>query len=510
MTGPAAPAPPQDLRGRAAHGVMWSAFEKWMVRGSTLVGFVILGRLLTPEEFGIVALAMVFIILLTVVTDGGFTVYLVQRRTLDQAVTSTAFYLSSAFGLVLAPVLAFTAPALGRALDVPAFAQVVPALSVALLVSALSVVPAGLLQRELRFRELAMRQVLATGLSIVAAVGLAFAGAGVWALVGQTLVRSLVAFVMLWRASDFRPSWSFSRPASREMLVFGSRSMSVQLLKKAREEGEALLVGVLLGTVALGLWTVALRLVNVIMDLGAAVFGRVASPVFARLRDDLPRLGSALGNGMAIGSLVLVPALVMLSLTSAVVVPAVFGEQWVPAAGVAAILSFRSIVYGLGTFHRSYLTSTGRPGVELSVMALEIAVQIVLVVVFADQGLEAVALALAAWAVLVWPVRAIAVRRLDGVAWRTYAQTWLVLLVSGVAAASVLGANQLVDLSGWSYVALVCGLGGAVYVGGAYLLCRPTINQAVGSLPARLRPGRRRPKGGDAVPGSRRAGTSSR
>ncbi|MBO1752657.1 lipopolysaccharide biosynthesis protein [Actinotalea sp. BY-33] len=493
-TGPEGPQPApaaQSLRGQATSGVMWAAAEKWMVRGSTLVGFVILGRLLSPEEFGIVALAMVFITLLTVVTDSGLTAYLVQRRTLDRAVTSTAFYVSAAVGLILSPALAFAAPALADLFDVPALGQVLPALAVALLIASLSNVPAGLLQRELRFKELAVRQVLATGLSVVVAIGLAFAGAGVWALVGQTLVRGVVSFVVLWWTSDFRPAWTFSRAAGREMLGFGSKTMLVRIFRHSRDEGESLLIGVLLGTTVLGLWTVALRLVNVIMDLGAAVFGRVAHPVFAKLRDDSPRLGRALGNSMAIGGLVLVPSLVVLAMTSDVVVPAVFGEQWVPATGVAAILAFRAIGYGLGEFHRALFLATGRPGVELAIMAVEITVQIGLIILLADRGLTTVAVALTAWVLLLWPVRAIAVRHLDGIGWRTYTQTWLVLLAAGLAVGAVLVTNQVVDLDGWPFVALTVLLGGVVYVGAAMLVCRPTVQQAVAAVPARLRPARR-------------------
>ena len=478
------------LRARAARGVVWAAAEKWLVRASTLVGFVILGRLLEPAEFGVVALAMVFITLLTVVTEGGFGIFLVQRPTIDRTVATTTFVVSAGLGLVLAPALALAAPLLADLLDTPALAQVLPALAVALLVASLSVVPASLLQRDLRFRDLAVRQVVATGLSVVVAVVLAFAGAGVWALVAQTLVRSVVAFAVLWWMSDFRPAWTFSRPAAREMLGFGSKSLGIDLLRRVRDEGEAFLVGVLLGTTALGYWTVALRLVTVVVDLFSAVLGRVASPVFARVREDVPRLGRALGSSMAIAGFVMVPVLVVLALTSEHVVPWVFGSQWVPATGVAAVLAFRAVAYALGDFPRVALVVTGAPGAELAVTLGQVCGQVVVLLLVADRGLVAIALALTGWAVLTWPVRALLLHRLHGIGAGTYRQVALVVVCAALAAGAVLGAEAVLDLDGAPYVALAVVGGGAVYLGTAALLCRPTLREIRAALPVGRRRGR--------------------
>ncbi len=486
MTDPGAPAPAAPpLRAQAAAGVLWAAAEKWLVRASTLVGFVILGRLLEPAEFGVVALAMVFITVLTVVTEAGFGVYLVQRATLDRVVTSTTFHLSAALGLVLAPALALGAPGLASLLDAPALAQVLPALAVALLFAALSVVPASLLQRELRFRELAVRQVLATGLSVVAAVALAFAGAGVWALVAQTLVRTVVAFAVLWSTAGFRPSWTFSARAAREAVSFGSKSLGVDLLRRVRDEVDGLVIGVVAGTTLLGYWTVAVRLVTVLVDLFGAVLGRVAYPVFAKVREDPPRLARAVGTSMATGALVLAPALVLLALTSDVVVPWVFGDQWRPATAVAAVVAFRAIAYGLSDFHRAALVASGRPGVELVVMVVQVCGQVALLLLLADRGLVTLALGLTAWAFAVWPLRALILRR-SGIDWGVYAQTGLILACAALAGGVVLGVDALLGLTGPGRVTLAVLGGGAVYAAGVLVLCRPTVRSVREVLPARL------------------------
>lgn len=484
------PAPPGSgggLRERALRGVLWAALEKWLVRISTLVGFIVLGNVLSPAQFGVVALAMTFITILTIVADAGFSSYLVQVQRLTPTVTSTAFHVSGLLGLVLAAGLVAGSGPISTALDAPALQPVLAALAAALLIAGLSSVPTALLQRELKFRELAVRQVLATALSVVAAIALALAGAGVWALVAQTLVRSTVAAIVLWLTTDFRPRWSFSRSDARAMSVFGVKSMFVKLGTQLRDQGEVFLIGVLAGTTALGYWTVAGRIAGVIAGLCITAVGAVAQPVFARLQGDSARLARGLSTASAMGGLILVPVLVALALTSREVVPAVFGSQWAPAAGVAAILAIRTLVSSLADFSRSALMATGHPGAELAVTTGLLVVQLALVLLFAGGDLLLLAGLLTVWMVISWPVRALVVRRLLGVPMRTYTQVCMIILAGAIAAAGVFGVQLLAHLSGLAHVALVTLLGGAIYLGVVWLLCRPLVRDVGRTLASVLR-----------------------
>ncbi|MGY5882417.1 lipopolysaccharide biosynthesis protein [Modestobacter lacusdianchii] len=476
-----------SLRQRATQGVLWTALEKWAVRLSTLVGFILLGRLLEPEEFGVVALAMTFISILTIVSDAGFTTYLVQLRRLTTTITSTAFYISLCLGAALALALGGLAGPISAILDAEQMQPILAALAVSLFISGLSSVPAALMQKDLRFRELAVRQVLATVLSVVVAIVLAFAGAGAWALVAQTLVRVTISTIVLWATAGFRPRRTFSVAEMRVMSAFGAKSLGAHLANALRQQGEVFLIGVLAGTAALGFWTVAQRLVQVIVDVCTSVFSTVAHPVFARLQADPPRLSRALGTAQATGALVLVPVLMGLSLTSDQVVPAVFGQQWAPAAGLASLLAVRSLITAMSTFNRSVLMATGNPGVELLVTLVLLAGQLGLVFVFADDSLLTLAAVLTAWTVLALPMRGVLVHRLLHVPARTYARTVRVVLAGGVAAGVVLAAQQLLQLTDWGYVVLALALGGVVYLGVVLLIARSVVTEVVDGLRTTLR-----------------------
>jgi len=479
-----------SLRQRTIRGIAWAAAEKWSVRLSTLVGFVLLGRLLQPAEFGVVSLAMVFITLLTVIADAGFATYLIQARELDRRLVNTAFYTALLFGALLTAALVAGSGPLADAFDSPDLALVLPAVSLAVLVAGFSSVPAALLVKELRFRDLAVRQASATLLSVVVAVVLAMAGAGVWALVAQHVTRSVVACVVLWVRSDFRPGLSYSLADAKVLTRFGGTAVLVQLGQQVRDQGESLLVGAVAGTTSLGYWTVARRFVGVVVDLFSSVVNVVAQPVFAKLRDDRSGLARAIGTSSAAGALLLTPVLVALALVSQRAVPVVFGDQWGPAAAIASVLALRSIVLSLGDFQRSALLGTGRPGAELAVTGVVLVGQAAIVLVAGRGDLADLAWWLTGWMALSWPLRALVLRRLLGVGWRTYSPTARVLLAAALAVVPVVVLGNLLDLDLLGSLA-VGALGALCYLGALLLLCRDLVAEVVASIPFLRRRSRR-------------------
>lgn len=469
---------PGAMRDRAVNSVMWATVEKWSVRLSTFVAFIILGNLLSPTAFGVVALAMTFINVLATVADAGFSSYLLQLRELTQRAMSTAFYTTTAMAVVLAVALAASAGAIAGWLHAPQLAQVLPALALYLVIAGLGSVPLMLLRRELRFKTLAVRQVSATVVSSALAIGLALAGAGVWALVVQTVVRGLIAMVVLWSTTKFRPRWGFDRVEARAMVAYGSQALGARLANQLRSQGEVFLIGALAGPASAGFWTVAGRLVATIVDTLTTVVSSVAHPVFARLQDDVPRLARALGRSSAMGAVVVAPVLVALSLVSAEVVPAVFGQQWATSAALASVLAMRSLLRSLTQFNSAVLLATGHPRPELVINTVTLVVQLGLVALLIDD-LVVMAMALTAVLALTVPVRVLVVRRLLGVPAGTSRSTAAILLATGVAAGAALGAQEIFQLHGWAYVAMVAGLGAAVYVAMVLLVARPVLHEGV-------------------------------
>ena len=470
------------LRRSAVTGAFWAGAQTWMVRLSTLVAFVILGRLLSPVEFGVVALAMTFISVMAVASDAGFSSWLIQRRGLTREASSTAFWISLLLGAALTGLLLITSRALSDVLNSAELRVILPALSVTMVIAGASSVPAALLRREMDFRTLALRQVVATLISVVVAVALAVAGAGVWALVAQHIVRVVVAGVILWAGSTFRPQWRFDAFQAREMIAYGVKSLGVHMGNALRDQGSNFLIGAVLGAASLGYWTVAKRLVDVVVDLCSSAVNSVAQPVFARLQDQAERRSFVFGRVSGANCLITAPAVVAVGLASRDLVPLLFGDQWALSADVAAVLSIAVLFTTLVSPHRALMLATDRAGTELLLTALGIAGQAAVILLLAGRGLMTVAVGLAVWAVVQYPLRALVLRFSLGIALRAHRQLLAVLLATGLASGAVTGTELLLELDGLRRVAVVFIVGGLVYLPMVFLVARPTVADVASSI----------------------------
>jgi O-antigen/teichoic acid export membrane protein len=477
-----APAPEHSLRSQAVAGVFWTALQKWSVRLSSFLGFLALGRLLSPRDFGVVALASTFIVLMTTLADTGFATYLVQEKELTQESKSTAFYIATGTGVLLFGLGCALAFPLAALLDVPELRRVLPVLAVSLVFVGLSSVPVAMLLREMQFQVLAMRQVVATVLSVVTGIGLALAGAGPWALVGQFLVLRVVTTLVLVLATEFRPKGGFSRTEARKILSYSGKAMGAHLLFQARDQGEVLLIGAIAGPVALGVWTVASRLVLVIGDLLGTVLGSVAAPLFARVQSDGKRLGRAVSATSGIGTLVLAPALATLALTSHELIPHVFGSQWKPATGVAALLAMRGILVALSQLDRTVLLNAGKAGGELRLIAVLTALHVVLVAALAGQGVKVLAAGLLIEAVVIAPIRPLLLHRWLGVPLRSYVGVVTVGVATALSGSVVLAVLRLLDAHGVLVYGVVLGVGLLTYPLFVLVFAGPVFRETLATL----------------------------
>ena len=474
--------PAEDLRSQAVAGVFWTALQKWSVRLSSFLGFLALGRLLSPRDFGVVALASTFIVLMTTLADTGFATYLVQEKNLTQQAQSTAFHIATATGVLLFGVGCALAFPLAALLDVPELRSVLPVLASSLVFVGLSSVPVAMLTREMQFQVLAMRQVIATVCSVVVGIGLALAGAGVWALVGLFLTLRVVTTVVLVLATEFRPKGGFSRTEARKILAYSGKAMGAHLMFQARDQGEVLLIGAIAGPVALGIWTIATRLVLVLGDLLGTVIGSVAAPLFARVQSDGARLGRAISATSGMGTLILAPALVLLALVSSELIPHVFGSQWRPATGVAALLALRGIFVALSQLDRSVLLNAGKAGGELRLIVVLTALHIGLVAGLASHGVEVLAAGLLIEALVIAPVRPWLLHRWLGVPLRSYAGVSALLVAAALSGGLVAGALRLLDAEGVEVYAITVAAGAVTYPLLVLLLARPVVRETLATV----------------------------
>jgi O-antigen/teichoic acid export membrane protein len=382
---------PTSLTRHTAGAALWTFAQKWGIRVFTVFTLALLTRELGPDAFGVVAAALVFLPILNLLVDLGFSTYVVQADRVDQRMLSTAFWFSTASGLGLAAVTVALAPLIGRMLGVPDFAGVLRGLAPVIACSGLMAVPAALLRRRLEFRAVAVRQLAAAVSSQIVAVILALAGAGVWALVAQYVTNIAVACVAVWIAARWRPSFEFSTELVRTMAGFGIRVVGSDVVGVVRGWLENIILISVVGVAGLGYWSIATRLVLVVTDLSSSTLVSVSSAVFARIRNDQPRLTSGYRRTVAVVYAVVGSILAFLAAVSPIMVPLFFGDKWGPSIVLAQLYALASIFVVGANVDRGLFLGSGRPGMWLWYVVAIDALTLAGTALSARHGMSAVA-----------------------------------------------------------------------------------------------------------------------
>lgn len=401
----------ENLKARSLKGLVWATGESLGVALISLSSFVVLARLLTPRDFGVVALAGVFVYFCTLVTAHGFADALVQRRKIARDHVDTAFWSTLGIALLLMAGCQAGAAAAARLLGEPALAGVLPWLSLSLPLGALSSVQMALLRREMRFDAVARRTVLGRGIGAALGIAAACAGYGFWSLIVQQLAGQL-AVAVAFATVPWRPRFRFSRRRFREMWTFGAQVSATQVVSGAAEQTLNLMVGALLGATALGLFTVAWRAVQIIGALVSSAVYHVGLSAFSKLQQDRGRVADAFLKATRLSCLVGFPIAVGLALVDRPLVLTAFGEKWQDSVPLLGILALTLLPGFYGIFMSALYRALGRAGWGLATELVYVAVGLGGALAFAPFGLLALVAFWVARAFVLMPMNVALVRRL--------------------------------------------------------------------------------------------------
>jgi len=329
-----------SLTQRTVKGMAWTAYGSGAMAVLKILVLVLLTRLLSPADFGVVGAAFVVVTFSVTFSQLGLGPALVQRPVLEPGHISTAFFASTGFGLLTAAIVWLIAPLLASFFRMEQLTPVVRWLAVGFPIMGLTTVAENLIQRDLRFRLLANTDVIAYAVGYgVVGVALALLGAGVWALVAAQLSQVCTRSILLLRAS---PPLFHPRPARRwfkELLGFGAGLSAARVGFTVANQIDNFVVGRWLGAVALGLYSRAFQLMAVPTALLGDVLDRVLFPTMARVQDDQRRLATAYLQGTAIVVLVTLPAGVVAAILAPDFVSVAFGAKWVGLVPVFQVLA---------------------------------------------------------------------------------------------------------------------------------------------------------------------------
>ena len=494
MAAEGAAAAPAQLGRAMVRGSLWCVLDGWASEAANLAIFLLLARLLGPEAFGLVALGVVFT---TVATDlGGYAIarVLVQLKELPERLIDSVFSLILMISASATTVFFFAAPWIAAAFAAPELATILRCLSITCLLNAVGAVPLSLLSRDLRFDSIAKRSLLMIAGGGLVGVGLALAGAGPFALVGQAVGQATVSFLVLFRAVAWRPRLRVSRRDLHEVRVFVSSVIGDRLVTLADERAPQVVIGLLLGPAAVGHFSIAMRLIDILNRVFVVPVNQVAMPGIARVQHDSERVRGLMAMGLAIGSIVSVPAFLGTSVVAPDVLALALGAAWLPAAPVLQLLALRGLVWPAILQGQALLLGLGRPQQLVRIGLVDLLVNFATLALAAPFGLAAVASVSSLRIVLVrWPLTALTAGRLTGLGPTRQLGLLAPALLAGLLMAGVLliaRAYLETTLAAPALVGSIVLLGASVY-GLAIFLLQPRLPEWLRQLGASLGRGER-------------------
>lgn len=316
----------------AANAGLWSAIDMILRQGLGFAVSLILARLLTPEDFGLVALLGFFVSLSIVLVQGGLTLSLVQKQDTTHEEQTAVFWCNLIAGAVFALILIAVAPAIARFLEFPLLDPMMYAAAAQIVLSALGAVHSGLLTRDLRFAKLTRTGIFSTIVSAIAGLSAAYAGWGAWALVVQLLTLAATGTAALWWVSDWRPALHFRFSALRRLFGFGVNISLANTLDLLYANSFIFVIAKFFGAADVGFLARATSIQSLPVGIITGIIARTALPLFAARAGDADALRRGFRMATSLAMLLSLPLMAGLAVLADLVILVLIGPQWLLAA----------------------------------------------------------------------------------------------------------------------------------------------------------------------------------
>ena len=404
----------QDLDSKIRTGVAWSGAAQVGAQAASLVIAVILTRLLSPLDFGLVAMVVVFTGFASVFTDMGFGAALVQKLDLTQHHKNAVFWISVAVGALLTLIFATAAPYIASFYGVPALQPITLAISIIFFINAFATVKLALLQKAMDFRTLAAAQLTATVLSGLVAIYLAFSGFGVWSIVAMYVASAAVNVAVLWIITPWRPDFSLRWDAVQDLSKFSRNFVGFSAFNYWARNGDNLLIGRFVGSAALGIYARSYTILLLPVWQVSGVITNVMFPALSAIQNDVKRVRQLYLTSISVISLVTFPLTLGLFVVSRSFVLALFGDKWAAMIPLLQIFSLLGAIQSISTTVGWIYTSQGRTDIMFRFGLISGSIYIISFVVGLRWGALGVAVAYTIANFLLWyPTWSIPARLID-------------------------------------------------------------------------------------------------
>lgn len=351
---------PSTLKERTIFGIVWSGIQK---TGTILLNFIssiVLARLLTPHDYGVIGMLTIFLALSNTFIDGGFGSALIQKKQPSDIDYSTIFYWNLFISIIVYIVLWIGAPIIARFYALPMLTEVLRVQSLVLVINALRIVQVNQLRKKLKFKKIAFVDLFSSFIALILTIYLAWRGLGVWALVAQQLLVSIITTLLYWLLSKWRPLFVFSKQSFKELFSFGSFILLSNLLNTFCNNIQGLLIGKVYNSSTLGLFTKAKRTEELSSTFISHILDQVSYPVLSESQNDKEKMIKILKNFITTSAYITFPLMLFLILFAKPIFIVLYSNRWLNSVPYFQVLCISGIAICLQTINYYAVAAIGK------------------------------------------------------------------------------------------------------------------------------------------------------
>ena len=366
----------ESLKKKTVRGTFWSAVDSVSSQGVTFLVGLVLARLLTPHEYGLIGYIMILVAVLNSIVDSGFSNALIRKKDAGETDYSTVFIFNLAVSLVMVAAMILVAGPFSRFFKEPQLVPLVRVMSVIVVINALALIQRTRLVKSVDFKTQTKASLTSSVASGAVGLAMAFCGLGVWSLVGQQISRQLINTVCLWILNKWKPTWQFSWSSFRELFGFGWKLLVSGLIDTVWKEIYQLVIGKFYSTSTLGQYTRGKQFSDIFSSNMTSIVQRVSYPVLSSIQDERERMKEGYRKIIRTTMLASFVLLFGLSAVAESLLTVLIGPQWKEAAHYLQIICFTASLYPLHAINLNMLQVQGRSDLFLK---LEIVKKIIAV-----------------------------------------------------------------------------------------------------------------------------------
>lgn len=366
-------------------GLFWAYGERIMAQLVSLIVSIVLARLLTPENYGVISIVMIFITICDAIVTGGFGNSIVQKKDADELDVNTMLVCSMATSFLLYVLLFIAAPYVAEFYQMEIISPILRVLGLRLLISGVNSIQRAWIQKRMLFKRFFISTSFGTVISAFVGIYMAYAGMGPWALVGQYLTNSFIDTTVLFITNDWRPKLAFSWKRAKNMLSYGWKVLLTTVVYTVEGDLRSLIIGKKFGSADLAFYDQGKKFPNLIVSNINSSISSVMFPALSDSQNDLQRLKQMCRRAVKTGVFLLAPLLMELVAVADTFVVVILSDKWAPCIPYLRILTLVFLVRPFTTTCQQSILAVGRSDIMLKIEIVinTVAISILFFAVFA-------------------------------------------------------------------------------------------------------------------------------